>query len=154
MELFNWLWIHHIPEKTISGNDYYYIWMSNDYEYQLVVEDWELRIYSYDYWSEDNIQENHRLEDWWDYLHTCFVGMYDCFDKNTIRYSTLNIEWKAPFDIAKEIINWADSYMADDLNWSLVENNDRRNKVPSSDLIRFINRALSKIGEKTYCYYK
>lgn len=152
MEL--WLWIHRIPEKTISGNDYFYIWMSNDYEYLLVVENWELRIYSYDYWSEDNIQENHSWEDWWSYLHGCFEWMYDCFARNTMRYSALNIKWKEAFDIAKEIINWADGNMADDLNWSLVENNDRRNKIPSSDLIRFVERALSKIGEKIYCYYK
>ena len=151
MELFNWLWIHRIPEKVISGNDYFYIWMSNDYEYHLVVEDWELRIYSYDYWSEDSIQENHSWEDWWDYLYNCFESMYDCFESNTMRYQALNIEWKAPFDIAKEIINWADENMADDLNWALVENNDRRNKIPGSDLIRFIERA---IGERTYCYYK
>lgn len=152
MEL--WLWIHRIPEKTISGNDYFYIWTSNNYEYLLVVENWELRIYSYDYWSEDNIQLDYSWEDWWSYLHGCFVGMYDCFDRRTMRYSALNIKWKEAFDIAKEIINWADIDMADDLNYELVENNDRRNKIPSSDLIRFINRALSKIGEKTYCYYK
>lgn len=152
MEL--WLWIHRIPGKVISGNDYFYIWMSNDYEYLLVVENWELRIYSYEYWSEDNIQSDHSWEDWWSYLHGCFVGMYDCFDRRTMRYSALDIKWKEAFDIAKEIINWADINMADDVNWSLVENGDRRNKIPSSDLIRFIKRALSKIGEKIYCYYK
>lgn len=154
MELFNWLWVHRIPGKAISGNDYFYIWMSNDYEYHLVVENWELRIYSYDYWSEDNIQSDHWWEDWWGWLHNCFVGMYDCFDRNTMRYLALNIEWKETFDIAKEIINWADSNMADDLNYELVENNDRRNKIPSSEFIKFINRALSKVGEKAYCYYK
>lgn len=154
MELFNWLWVPHIPETVISGNDYFYIWMSNDYEYHLVVENWELRIYSYDYWSEDTIQDNHSWEDWWGWLHDCFEWMYDCFARNTMRYQTLNIEWKEAFDIAKEIINWADSSMADDLSRSLVENNDRRFKVPSSEFIRFINRALSKVGEKTYCYYK
>lgn len=152
MEL--WLWIHRIPEKVISGNDYFYIWMSNDYEYLLVVENWELRIYSYEYWSEDSILDSHQWEDWWSYLYGCFEWMYDCFDRHTMRYSALNIKWKAPFDIAKEIIDWADENMADDLNWALVENNDRRNKIPGSDLIRFINRALGKIGEKTYCYYK
>lgn len=152
MEL--WLWIHRIPEKTISGNDYFYIWMSNDYEYLLVVENWELRIYSYDYWSEETIQDNHSWEEWWGWLHDCFVGMYDCFARTTMRYSALNIKWKETFDIAKEIINWADISMSDDVNWSLVENGDRASKVPSSDLIRFINRALSKIGEKAYCYYK
>lgn len=154
MELFNWLWVHHIPEKVISGNDYFYIWMSNDYEYHLVVENWELRIYSYDYWSEDNIQSDYSWEDWWDYLQNCFEWMYDCFDRNTMRYQTLNIEWKEAFDIAKEIINWADSNLSDDLNWCLVENNDRRYKVPNSEFIKFINRALGKVWEKTYCYYK
>ena len=152
MEL--WLWIHHIPEKTISGNDYFYIWMFNDYEYQLVVEDWELRIYSYDYWSEDSIQDNHSWEDWWSYLHHCFEWMYDCFDRLTMKYSALNIKWKETFDIAKEIVNWADINMADDVNRSLVENGDRTDKVPSSELLKFINRALNKIGEKAYCYYK
>jgi hypothetical protein len=58
------------------------------------------------------------------------------------------------FDIAKEMVNWADDNMSDDLNWSLVENNDRRNKIPSSEFIKFIKRALTKVGEKTYCYYK
>lgn len=152
MEL--WLWIHHIPEKVISGNDYFYIWMSNDYEYLLVVEDWELRIYTYDYWTEDNIQDNHNWEDWWGWLQDCFVGVYDCFARDTMEYSALNIKWKEAFDIAKDIINWADINMADDLNWALVENNDRRNKIPSSELLKFINRALNKIGEKIYCYYK
>ena len=152
MEL--WLWIHRIPSKTIIGHDYFYIWMSGDYEYLLVVENWELRIYSYEYYSEDSIQSDYSWEDWWSYLHGCFQWMYDCFNRNTMRYSTLNIKWKEIFDIAKEIINWADENMADDLNWELVENNDRRNKIPSSSLISFIKRALSKIGEKTYCYYK
>lgn len=152
MEL--WLWIHRIPGKVISGNDYFYIWMSNDYEYLLVVENWELRIYSYDYWSEDSIQSDHSWEDWWSYLYNCFEWMYDCFDKNSMRYSALNIKWKEAFDIAKEIVNWADINMADDVNCCLVENNDRTDKVPSSDLISFIKGALSKIGEKAYCYYK
>lgn len=152
--IFNWLWIHRIPEKVISGNDYFYIWTSNDYEYLLVVENWELRIYSYDFWSEDTIQENHSWEDWWDYIQNCFEWMYDCFAKTTMRYSTLNIEWKDAFDIAKLIANWADRRMSDDLSECLVENNDRINKVPSSTLIKFIERALSKIGNKVYCYYK
>ncbi len=154
MELFNWLWVPHIPEKVISGNDYFYIWMSNDYEYHLVVEDWELRIYTYDYWSEDTIQDNHSWEGWWEYLQNCFEWMYDCFARNTMRYQTLNIEWKEPFDIAKEIINWADSSMTEDLSFYLVKDNNRVSKVPSSNLLKFLNRALSKIGEKTYCYYK
>lgn len=154
MELFNWLWVHHIPEKVISGNDYFYIWMSNDYEYHLVVENWELRIYSYDYWSEDNIQADHSWEDWWGYLYTYFQWMFDCFDRNTMRYMALNIEWKAPFDIAKEIINWAYRNMADDLSYYLVEDNNRTSKVPSSNFLKFINRALSKVGEKVYQYYK
>lgn len=154
MELFNWLWVRHIPEKVISGNDYFYLWMSNDYEYQLVVEDWELRIYSYDYWSEDTIQDNHSWEDWWDYLYNCFEWMYDCFARDTMRFQTLNVEWKETFDIAKEIVNWADRNMTDDVGGSIVENDDRTIKLPSSTLLRFIERALSKIGEKTYCYYK
>lgn len=154
MELFNWLWVHHIPEKVISGNGFFYLWMSNDYEYQLVVEDWELRIYCYDYWSEDSIQDNHSWEDWWDYLYNCFQWMYDCFARNTMSCLTLNVKWKEPFDIAKEIANWADNNMTDDLSCYLVENNDRRSKIPSTNLIRFIEMALSKIGEKTYCYYK
>ena len=153
MELFNWLWIPHIPEKVISGNAYFYLWMS-DYEYQLVIEDWELRIYSYDYWSEDSIQSDYSWEDWWDYLQNCFAWMYDCFNKNTMRYIALNVEWGEPFAIAKEIVNWADYNMNDDLGYSLVEDNDRRNKIPSTQLIRFIERALNKAGEKTYCYYK
>lgn len=154
MELFNWLWVHHIPEKVISGNDYFYIWMSLDYEYQLVVEDWELRVYSYDYWSEDTIHSNHSWEDWWSYLHGCFAGMYDCFARSTMRYQVLNIEWKETFDIAKEIINWADNSMADDLSCYLVQDNNRMSKVPSTNFLKFIKRALEKIGDKVYCYYK
>lgn len=148
------MWVYHIPEKVISRNDHFYLWMANDYEYLLAIEDWRLRAYSYDYWSEDSIQENHSWESWRDYLCNYFEWTSDCFAKTTIRRSTLNIKWKETFDIAKEIINWADENMTGDLGWALVENNDRRNKVPSSDLISFINRALSKIGERTYCYYK
>ena len=152
MEL--WPWEHRIPKKIISDNDYFYIWMSNDYEYLLVVENWELRIYSYEYWSEDSILDGHQWEDWRDYLYYYFQWMLGCFDKNIMRYSTLNIKWKEAFNIAKEIINWADINMVDDVNWELVEDNDRRSKVPSSSLISFIERALSKTGEKIYCYYK
>lgn len=44
--------------------------------------------------------------------------------------------------------------MNEDINYYLVESDDRDNKIPSSGLIKFIERALSKIGEKVYCYYK
>lgn len=152
--IFNWLWVNNVPEETISWNDYFYIWMSNDYEYHLVIENWELRIYSYDYWSEDTILSDHQWEDWWQYLNRYFEWMYDCFAIDTMRYQILNIEWKAPFDIAKEIIDWADSSLADDLSCYLVQDNDRRDRVPSSNLLKFINRALKKIGTRTYCYYK
>lgn len=152
--IFSWLWVYNMPAKVISGNDYFYIWMSNDYEYQLVVEDWELRIYSYDYWSEDTIMSNHAWEDWWGLLSLCFEWMYDCFVRNTMRCLALNTEWKEPFDIAKQIINWADNNMADDLSCYLVEDNNRENKIPSSNLIKFIKRALEWIGLRAYCYYK
>jgi hypothetical protein len=33
--------------------------MANDYEYYLAIEDNELRIYAFDYWSEDTIMSNH-----------------------------------------------------------------------------------------------
>lgn len=141
-----------MPTKAIPKNDYMYLWMSNDYEYHLVVEDGELRIYSYDYWSEDTILSYHEWEDWYGYLRECFEWMNDCFAIDAMRYSVLNIEWKETFDIAKEIINWADENMTEDLSYFLVENNDLVSRVPSSNLINLIERGLGK--KRTYCYYK
>lgn len=143
-----------LPTEKISWNDYMYLWMSSDYEYQLVIEKDKLGIYSYDYWSEETILQYHEWESWWSYLWDYFHWMYDCFTTTTMCHTTLNIEWKNAFDIAKLIVNWADRHMNEDINYYLVENDDRTNKIPSSGLIKFIEKALSKIGEKVYCYYK
>ena len=152
--IFNSMWVYHIPTKPISRDNYMYLWMADDYEYHLAIEDNELRIYGYDYWSEDTIMNNHAWEDWWGLLNLYFEWMYDCFAIDTIRYMTLDIEWKEISDIAKLIVSWADTYMTTDVNWYLVENDDRGSKVPSMGLIKFVKRALEKVGQKVYCYYK
>lgn len=153
IDLFTGLWVHRQPEK-ISGDRYFYLWMSNDYEYHLVIENNELRIYSYDYWSEDTIQNNHRWEEWWGWLHDCFEWMYDCYTKETMRYMPLNTEWKDATDIAKLIVDWTDTSMKDDVSYSLVENNDWVQKIPSKKFIEFVAGALKIIGNKVYQYYK
>lgn len=152
--IFNNAWQYHIPEKMISGADYMYLWMTDDYEYYLAIEDDELRVYSYDYWSEDTIRSYHEWESWWGWLGERFEWMYDCFAIDTIRYIALNIEWEETSDITKSIVNWVYANMTGDANHYLIEGDDRRDRIPSEELTKFIKRALEKIGLRVYCYYK
>lgn len=35
-----------LPTEKISWNDYMYLWMSSDYEYQLVIDEWRYKLLS------------------------------------------------------------------------------------------------------------
>lgn len=142
----------HVPKEIII--DDIYLWARNDYEYRLAVEWDRLRIYCYEYWSEDTIRDNHEGEDWWAWLDTVFYWAYDAFDINTMQYNELHFEWKSAEDIARFIVEWVDNKMTDDVNDYLVVNNDWENKVPSQRLINLIQKALDKTWERVYCYYK
>lgn len=143
----------HIPEKQIKAWDYWYLWFWNDKEYVLTIEDWEFRVYQYEYWGEDTI-EDYLDEDWRAYSHDYFEDYGGCMAKDSCKYQTIFINKKTDtnIEIASYIIEAYDRLCCDDMNDSLVE--DRATKSPSESFIDFIRNKLSKIGERAYCYYK
>lgn len=140
------------PNKQIPLTDYLYLWHNWDNEYNLVIEDWQFRIYDFELWSEDSINDNYENESWRDYVSRWFEWANECLDRDTLRCQPLDFSWKNTFEITDEILEFVDKYMTDDINGGLYL--DLENRVPSETLINFIGYGLSKIGERVYCYYK
>lgn len=150
-------YIKHIPEKHISSDDMLCLWYRDNYDCLLVVEEWEFRIYSYEYWSEENIMENHEDEDWWENIWKYFGDDSAYLDLDTIEYLPIKFEnmWN-PIDMASELLVSCEIAI-DELVYSLTDWGDDE-LIPSKKFIDFIKHWLDKIAEyknwKVYLYYK
>lgn len=139
----------HIPDEPIM--DGIYLWFVDWFEAWLCIEEWEFRIYNYEYRSYDSIVGWwHEDEEWRNYTLNFFLGAEDCLDIETIQYTVPKFSSMNPVDIAEEIYLACNSEL-DDISPNIVWENDN----PSQELVDFIRRWITKIkNTKTYAYYK
>ena len=139
-------YIKHLPSKPIPREDLLCLGYRDSYDYRLVFEEWEFRVYNYQWRSMDSIiDSHHENEDWRDDCFTYFKWGDGCLDKDTCEYATVKFGNNNPEDMAYEI--WS---ACDDLEdrYSISDGND---EWPNDKLINFIKEHLLN---KIYCYYK
>lgn len=144
---------HHIPREKIPKENCMFLGYADCRDFVLAIEEWEFRIYSYEYWSWDSITDGeHENEDWWANIETYFWEWDGCFDMATCEYVVPNFQSHNILDMASDLyLSCEDrlediSYIIDD-EW-----------IPSDALLKFLKRGQEKIREfndtLVYCYYK
>ena len=136
--------IQHIPENMIRertriGNDW--LWT----QYVLAFEEWEFRVYNYEY------EEYHNLDEWdRQYREDCSHYFYNfdyVLNPTSLKYTRLDIEgWVGEW--VKETINdllvWVVTYLdSDETSMDLRER-----------ITRLIKDNVEKMGTLVYQYYK
>jgi len=129
-----WNAITHIPghiirDRTRIGND------NEGRQYVLVLEDWEFRVYMYDYLSEAYHDEGFR--------ETCDYFYDFCWYLNidTLSYTRLDIDWERG-KTRDELIAYAREYLTDGPR-------DFEERIT-----KFFNNNIKNLGAKVYQYYK
>ena len=139
-------YIKHLPSHQITREDECCLGYDNSWDFWLVFEEWEFRIYTYEWWSYDSIVDwEHEWEDWWRYCDVYFKGCDDVFDIGTCEYLPVKFENTNPEWMACEI--WEATEDLED-NYSITS---REWDWPNDKLINFIKEHLLN---KIYCYYK
>lgn len=128
-----WNAINHIPghiirERTRIGND------NEGRQYVLVLEDWEFRVYQYEY-SEYSDRDN-----WEDCSHFFYNFDY-CLNRATLAYTRLDIDWERG-RARDELIAYAREYLTD------------RPRDFEDRITLFFNKHIKELGAKVYQYYK
>lgn len=145
--------IKHLPEKRISREDSFWLGYADNFDYWLVVEEWEFRVYNYEWRAEESIMINHEWEDWWAYCSDYIQSVADCLDKDTMEYTVPKFETNDAEDMAIDLVRACEERF-EDVSYNL-KNGDW---TPSELFIKFIRHWLEKINsynkDKVYCYYK
>lgn len=148
----NYNCIKHLPKNRIPLQDRMYLGYVDNYDHWLVVEEWEFRVYNYEYWSWESIEENHEDETWRAESCDYFADADGCLDMDTCEYAVPKFEWKDAVEMANEIYTACEEDL-EDMSYSVY---DWVN--PSQQLVDFISRGLLKVKEYqdslVYCYYK
>lgn len=127
-----WNDIAHIPEhmirdRTRIGNDGFT-------QFVLVFEDWEFRVYNYEYSEYYNLSEDerNRYEDCANY----FYNFDYCLDVWSLAYTRLDMESR------DDLIDYVREYLAD---WP---------RDAEERITKFFRDNIEKLGAKVYQYYK
>lgn len=144
--------IPHIPKKTIR--DLIYLWYCDWYEAWLCVEDWEFRIYNYEWWGHDSLVDWwYEDETWWAWADSYFDCADECLDVDTIRYSIPMFSSNEPKEMAEQLLEACKADLED-----TATHLEAVGGWPWQALIDFITNWLRKIAEYenrlVYCYYK
>ena len=136
-----WNAINHIPEHIIR--DRTRIWNDNDgFQYVLAFEDWEFRVYNYEFLDEftrDDYPDVFRQADEYFYNFDWYVNI------DTLAYTRLDIDTDTDIrEMVNEIVNWVVIYL--DAEETPI---DLRTKIST-----FITTRLTELGTKVYQYYK
>lgn len=145
-----------LPEKRIHLEDFLYLWYVDSCDTYLAVEKWEFKIYEFEWWSYESIQDGwHEDETWWCDINDYFQGVDECMDMDTCEYSVLepeDFETNEPYAMAKELLDVMNQEL-EDVSYCSYEWEE-----PSDKFVKFIEDGLKKIWKynKTlvYCYYK
>lgn len=150
--------IKHLPKKRIAREDRMYLGYADNYDVVLAIEDWEIRIYNYEYWSDDAITDwEHEDEDWREPIDDYFGWVEWNLDVETCEYLVADFESNDPNDMAKELL-YACTDELEDRSWTIYDLDDNNDAIPSQKLVDFLRRCLVKTKEYqdslAYAYYK
>lgn len=136
-----WNAINHIPEhiirdRTRIGNDI------DGFQYVLAFEDWEFRVYNYEFLDElarDDYPAVFREADEYFYNFDWYANI------DTLSYTRLDIDLDADVGkIVNEIVSWVVVYLDAEETPT-----DLRTRIST-----FITTRLTELGTKVYQYYK
>lgn len=139
LDFFEWK-IRHAPENFVESQNRWFLWdMVNGYQAVLVFEDWELRIYTYDWDSSDDEPEEEQRRWCWDIFER-FTGYYD---ENSLGYVKVEACGSTE-EIADEIYKSCEKQLI-----SLY-------RISEDITEDFIKKHIDKIKKenKIYTYYK
>lgn len=129
-----WNAINHIPgriirDRTRIGND------NEGRQYVLVFEDWEFRVYQYDYLDDSYHDEGFR--------ETCdfFYDFYWYLNIDTLAYTRLDIDWEWG-KTRDELIAYVNEYLPD------------APRDTGERITNFFEKYIKELGAKVYQYYK
>lgn len=147
MELLKWK-IKHVPKKPL---DYVYLWERESFSYYLTVEDFEFRIYSYEYRNEESLMEDWNLDAAWVYpVDNFFNDAGGYLDIDTLWYVKVGFSGRDVVEMARELLEAC----CNQLDYQSYRIYDSDN-IPSERLVDFIRRWITKIRDKkVYAYYK
>ena len=133
-----WNAITHIPghiirERTRIGND------NDSFQYVLVREDWEFRVYIYEFLDEI-LEEVYNTEN---FRETCdyFYNFFWYLNINTLSYTRLDISWERG-RTRDELIDYVREYLTD-------APRDFEERIT-----KFFLNNIKELGAKVYQYYK
>jgi hypothetical protein len=135
-----WNAVMHIPghiirERTRIGND------NDSFQYVLVFEDWEFRVYMYEFLDEilEEIYNTENFREACDYFYN-----FDWYlNINSLSYTRLDLDWwveKAIRDLTSYVLTYLDE-----------------EEIPrdlEGRITLFFKYNIEKIGTKVYQYYK
>ena len=129
-----WNAISHIPghiirDRTRIGND------NESFQYVLVLEDWEFRVYQYDFLSDAYHNEGFRPVDDYFYDFSWYLNI------DTLAYTRLDIDWERG-RTRDELIEYVREYLTD----APRDVEDR--------ITIFFRNNIKNLGAKVYQYYK
>ena len=135
-----WNAINHIPgriirERTRIGND------NDSFQYVLVFEDWEFRVYMYEFLDEilEEIYNTENFREACDYFYN-----FDWYlNINSLSYTRLDLDWWAE-QATTDLVAYVLAYLDED-------------EIPTdlrTRISRFITTHLEDLGAKVYQYYK
>lgn len=133
-----WNCIAHIPEhmirdRTRIGND------NDGFQYVLALEDWEFRVYNYEYGDYMSIDTADR--DNWEDCAIYFNNFDFCLNPTTLAYTRLDIDWERG-RTRDELIEYVREYLTD----APRDVEDR--------ITIFFRNNIKTLGAKVYQYYK
>ena len=144
----------HLPSKKIPYEDIMYLGYTDWYDVVLVVEEWEFRIYNYEWWSWDSIvdgehEDDERVAD----VQNYFGSGSDCFDKDSCSYCIPDFTDGSDINLMAQELYDACSTDLDETTYRLGNGGE-----PSNELKTFIRTWLLKIWQYNntlcYTYYK
>lgn len=143
MELIMWK-IKHVPKELL---DCVYLWERGSLSYYLTVEDFEFRIYSYEYRDEETLMDDWNLDAAWVYpIDNFFNNVGGYLDIDSLWYVKAEFSSKDVVEMARELLEAC----CDQLDYHSYRIYDYDN-IPSEHLVDFIRRWTEK---KVYAYYK
>lgn len=134
------------PDTMVPEGEYFSMWYSDNYDYILTFENWYVKIYWAEYWSEESIVNEWREnEGWVSRRNNYFEHYYDCFDRDTVECLVFRPSGTNVDDIALEIIDWAKENLED--YWHLTGGLAKPTK-------RFLDFIKNSYTDTVFTYYK
>lgn len=145
--------IRSLPKEMIRREDYFYLGYVDGYDTYLVVEEWEFRIYNFEWWSYESIVDwEHEEEDWRCDIGAYFQGREEEMDKDSCEYCVAKFDSNNPLEMALELANVCSEELEDN-TYTRADDG-----LVKAELVDFLKRWMVKVKKYqnsfAYHYYK